>query len=102
MSETNETEGQPIVAAPVLNAATGAPASEHLDVTDGGSTWDAKSFVPPNLDDMPKEGPGSPGYDVYAPENAKWEHPELFTSDDEADDEYPWGPGELETAEGDA
>lgn len=59
-------------------AAQSDPPSASLDTEEGNSDWDPEKFTPPTLEEMPKEGPGSPGYDVYAPENARWEQPELF------------------------
>jgi hypothetical protein len=57
-----------------MTAGIPAPPSPLLDTEDGGSDWDHENFTPPTLEEMPTEGPGSPGYDVYAPENAKWEN----------------------------
>lgn len=60
------------------------PPSPTLDTEDGNSDWDHENFVAPALEDMPTEGPGSPGFDVYAPENAKWLNPTV-ESDEPAD-----------------
>lgn len=60
-----------------MTSGMAAPPSPTLDTEDGGSDWDPDHFTPPTLEEMPTEGPGSPGYDVYAPENAKWEDPAL-------------------------
>jgi len=59
-----------------ITSGIAGPPSPTLDTEDGGSDWDPDNFVAPALEDMPTEGPGSPGYDVYAPENAQWENPQ--------------------------
>jgi hypothetical protein len=90
-----------------MTSGLAAPPSPTLDTEDGGSDWDAEGFVPPTLEEMPTEGPGSPGFDVYAPENAKYLNPqddsEAPVSDETADshdDEDVKAALEAETADG--
>lgn len=65
-----------------MTAGLAAPPSPTLDTEDGGSDWDAEGFTPPTLEEMPTEGPGSPGFDIYAPENAQYLNPEPSNEDE--------------------
>lgn len=98
-----EAEHQTPTDATSMTSGIAAPPSHLLDSEDGGSDWDAENFVAPTLEDMPTEGPGSPGYDVYAPENAKWENPEQAdepAEDSDHDDEDVESALSAETADG--
>lgn len=75
------------------------PPSASLDTEEGNSDWDPAKFTPPTLEEMPKEGPGSPGFDVYAPENAKWLNPQDDETADSNDDDVKTAL-ERETADG--
>lgn len=46
------------------------PPSPTLDLKEGDSGWGPETYTPITLGEMPAEGPGSPGYDVYNPSNA--------------------------------
>lgn len=70
-----------------ITSGIAGPPSPTLDTEDGDSDWDPDNFIAPTLEDMPTEGPGSPGFDVYAPENAKWLNPEPDSADTSEDDE---------------
>lgn len=65
-----------------MTSGPASPPSPLLDTEDGNSDWDHEGFVAPTVEDMPTEGPGSPGFDVYAPENAKWLDPQTATNAD--------------------